>query len=120
MRIRYAAACLAACAALTLGVARAEWYVFEADHPPQSLLETAMQVSGFTGEVALSFLGDCTLGGESKAANSRGGFVQTALREGYDYPFQNLKALLDGDDVTVVNLEGVLSDRKLDLSLIHI
>lgn len=81
--------CLAACAALSLGGARAEWYVFEADNPPEALLDAAMQVSGFTGEVTLSFLGDCTLGGESKAANSRGGFVQTALREGYDYPFLN-------------------------------
>ena len=60
----------------------------------------------------MSFLGDCTLGGESKAANSRGGFVQTALREGYDYPFLNLQSLLDGDDVTVVNLEGVLTDAR--------
>lgn len=114
MRIRYAAACLAACAALVLGGARAEWYVFETDKPPEALLDAAMQVSGFSGEVTLSFLGDCTLGGESKAANSRGGFVQTALREGYDYPFQNLASLLGSDDVTVVNLEGVLSDRKLD------
>ena len=114
MRIRYAAACLAACAALSLGGARAEWYVFEADNPPEALLDAAMQVSGFAGEVTLSFLGDCTLGGESKAANSRGGFVQTALREGYDYPFLNLQSLLDGDDVTVVNLEGVLTDRTLD------
>lgn len=114
MRIRYAAACLAACAALALGGARAEWYVFEADNPPEALLDAAMQVSGFTGEVTLSFLGDCTLGGESKAANSRGGFVQTALREGYDYPFLNLQSLLDGDDVTVVNLEGVLTDRTPD------
>ena len=38
MRIRYAAACLAACAALALGGARAEWYVFEADNPPEALL----------------------------------------------------------------------------------
>lgn len=114
MRIRYAAACLAACAALSLGGARAQWYVFEAGNPPEALLDAAMQVSGFTGEVTMSFLGDCTLGGESKAANSRGGFVQTALREGYDYPFLNLQSLLDGDDVTVVNLEGVLTDRTLD------
>ena len=82
--------------------------------PAEALLDAAMQVSGFTGEVTMSFLGDCTLGGESKAANSRGGFVQTALREGYDYPFLNLQSLLDGDDVTVVNLEGVLTDRTPD------
>lgn len=63
MRIRYAAACLAACAALALGAARAEWYVFEPDDPPEALLEASMQVSGFSGEVTLSFLGDCTLGG---------------------------------------------------------
>ena len=85
MRIRYAAACLAACAALALGAARAEWYVFETDKPPEALLDAAMQVSGFSGEVMLSFLGDCTLGGESKAANSRGGFVQTALRDAVFY-----------------------------------
>lgn len=113
MGIRYVAACLAACAAFALGTARAEWYVFESGNPPRELLETSLQVSGYTGEITLSFLGDCTLGGEKKAASSRGGFVQTALREGYAYPFEKLLGILEADDVTVVNLEGVLTDRDL-------
>lgn len=101
------------CALLPLCAARAEWYSFAADQPPQELLDIAMQVNSFTGEIKLSFLGDCTLGGERRAANSRGGLVQTVLREGLAYPLEKLKPLLDADDATVVNLEGVLSDRDL-------
>ncbi len=67
----------------------------------------------FTGTVTLTFLGDCTLGGEEKTAGRATGFVQTVAQKGYDYPFRHLKKFTADDDLTVANLEGVLTDRKL-------
>ena len=58
-------------------------------------------------------MGDCTLGGEEKALKLYRGFVQTIERNGYAYPFRNLIALTAADDLTVANLEGVLSDGEL-------
>ena len=60
----------------------------------------------------ITFLGDCTLGGEEKNLNDYRGFAQTVARNGYAYPFRNLIALTAADDLTVANLEGVLSDSK--------
>lgn len=103
---------LCALAALLLhpAGALAQW------HTPgdETLDSTEMLVCEYTGEITVSFLGDCTLGGESAAARSSGGFVMTVKREGYSYPFSNLLPLLQADDISVVNLEGVLSDRRLD------
>lgn len=105
-RLLLAALLLPACA-------RAEWYTFTAGTVPAELAATAMTVCEYSGEMTVSFLGDCTLGGESGTANAKNGFVQTVKREGYAYPFANLSELLTADDVTVANFEGVLTDRKL-------
>ena len=74
-----------------------------AEIPPES----------YTGEVRITFLGDCTLGGLEKKKNSSLGFVRRIEENGMDYPFRNLVLLTENDDLTVANLEGVLSDRKL-------
>ncbi len=103
---------LAALVFLALPPAEAEWYVFS--DAPQALSDASMEVCDYTGEITLSFLGDCTLGGESRFKSAGRGFVRTAQREGYAYFFENLLPLLSGDDATIVNLEGVLSDRSLE------
>ncbi len=69
--------------------------------------------AGYTGEIVLTFLGDCTLGGLESKKNTSLGFVRRIEREGYAFPFRNLLSLTAEDDLTVANLEGVLSDRKL-------
>ena len=69
--------------------------------------------ASFTGTVTMTFLGDCTLGGESKNRTTATGFIKRVEENGYDYPMQALKALTKTDDLTVANLEGVLTDRKL-------
>ncbi|MBR3332899.1 MAG: CapA family protein [Clostridia bacterium] len=74
----------------------------------------ASLVQEYTGTVRITFLGDCTLGGEEKSRNLYRGFVKTVERNGYAWPFRNLTALTAGDDLTVANLEGVLSDRELN------
>ena len=80
------------------------------DAPP----EQAYLVQEYTGTVRITFLGDCTLGGEEKSRNLYRGFVKTVERNGYAWPFRNLAALTAQDDLTVANLEGVLSDRELN------
>ena len=76
--------------------------------------EQAYLVQEYTGAVRITFLGDCTLGGEEKSQNLYRGFVKTVERNGYAWPFRNLTALTAQDDLTVANLEGVISDRELN------
>ncbi len=67
----------------------------------------------YTGEVRCTFLGDCTLGGLASKKRSPLGFVKRIEENGYDFPFRNLRKITAEDDLTVANLEGVLSDRDL-------
>jgi len=70
-------------------------------------------VQEYTGTVTFTFLGDCTLGGEEKNRTSRLSFDSRIAAEGPEYPFRYLTALTEGDDWTIANLEGVLTDREL-------
>ncbi len=70
-------------------------------------------VTDYTGEIRITFLGDCTLGGEESSRNSRLGFAARIAENGMVFPFRNLTRLTKQDDLTVANLEGVLTDRKL-------
>ena len=67
----------------------------------------------YTGVLTLTFLGDCTLGGEEKSKRSSLGFIRRVEENGMDFILGKLKALTAADDLTVANLEGVLSDREL-------
>ena len=60
--------------------------------------------------VLMTFAGDCTLGSEGTAMQNGDSFYAFAEKYGYDYFFANFRDLFDHDDITVVNLEGVLSD----------
>lgn len=106
-------AMLAACWLLALaGVASAKTTVicFPEDDPPQELLDTAMAVVQGNTVMTLTFGGDCTLGGDGAGARR---FARLIEENGDAYPFANLLPLFSWDDLTLVNLEGVLSDRIL-------
>ena len=90
--------------------ASGEWLAFSGENDPAELL---CPVQEYTGTVRITFLGDCTLGGEEKTRNAARGFNRVIEQNGMEYPFRNLMALTAGDDLTVANLEGVLSDRDL-------
>ena len=90
--------------------ASGEWLAFSGEDDPAELL---CPVQEYTGTVRITFLGDCTLGGEEKTRNAARGFNRVIEQNGMEYPFRNLTALTAGDDLTVANLEGVLSDRDL-------
>ena len=90
--------------------ASGEWITFSGEPAAE---QQSFLVQEYTGTVRITFLGDCTLGGEEKTRPSSRGFFRTVERKGMDWPFRNLVALTAEDDLTVANLEGVLSDREL-------
>lgn len=97
---------LAPAAALAGGT----WISVTDDLAPETLFPAEEQ---YNGTVTITFLGDCTLGGEEKTARSSIGFTRRVEENGMDFPFRGLKALTETDDLTVANLEVVLTDRKL-------
>ncbi|HSK69141.1 MAG TPA: CapA family protein, partial [Candidatus Limnocylindria bacterium] len=60
--------------------------------------------------ITLTFGGDCVLGGEDRRRGSESSFDAYVAREGMGWPFSGLSSLFAGDDLTQVNLEGVLMD----------
>ena len=105
--------CLALLLALTLpafALASGSWRTVEGEIPEEELW---IPVSEYTGEVRMTFLGDCTLGGESPSRYRNIDFAGRIEQNGMDFPFRNLVALTGKDDLTVANLEVVLSDRTL-------
>ena len=53
--------------------------------------------SDYTGDVRITFLGDCTLGGEEKKAGNGLSFASRIAENGTDFPFRGLKQLTEGD-----------------------
>lgn len=60
----------------------------------------------------LTFTGDVTLGSEEKLRAEDFSLDTFAAQNGDGYFFDKVRTLFDGDDLTVVNLEGVLSDSS--------
>ena len=75
--------------------------------------EMMVVTSEYTGDVTITFLGDCTLGGESPPKYPALSFDRRIRDNGVEFPFRELVRLTAEDDLTVANLEGVLTDRKL-------
>ena len=95
---------------LTAGAkADGTWYTLQGD-PPDGL---GYLVCEYSGDITITFLGDCTLGGEEKSAKSSLGFARVIEENGPEFPFRGLRSLTEGDDLTLANLEVVLTDRTL-------
>lgn len=62
--------------------------------------------------VVMTFTGDVTLGSEEAKRNKAFSFDTAAKEKGYEYFFANVRDFFAEDDLTVVNLEGVLSDSN--------
>lgn len=62
--------------------------------------------------ITLTFAGDVTLGSEEWLRDEDYSFVSFQGEHGDGYFFEKVKPLFEQDDLTVVNLEGVLSDSS--------
>ena len=78
------------------------------------LLMMACMTAGALAEkrVTLTFAGDVTLGSEERLWTEESSLVRCQAREGDAYFLERVLPLFAQDDVTVVNLEGVLSDSS--------
>ena len=61
--------------------------------------------------ITISFAGDCTLGGY-KGQGASGSFGEVYKANDSSYFFNNVKGIFASDDLTIVNLEGPLTDYK--------
>lgn len=59
-------------------------------------------------EITLTFVGDCTFGRNQKH-NYANSFDEYYDRYGADYFLKNVRPIFEGDDITVINLEGSLT-----------
>lgn len=62
--------------------------------------------------LSITLGGDCTLGSTESVMKNASGFVSLVKKHGYGYPFSELRTVFETDDITLVNLEGVLSDSS--------
>lgn len=65
--------------------------------------------SAVSAEITVSLMGDCTLGTD-ESFDWNTSFNAYYEYQGADYFFQNVKSILDSDDLTIVNFEGTLTD----------
>ena len=62
--------------------------------------------------IRLTFAGDVTLGSEERVRPEAYSLDSFAKEYGYDYFFEKARDVFSQDDLTIVNLEGVLSDSS--------
>ena len=62
-------------------------------------------------EILLSFVGDCSIGDSEQYATYETSYHSAIDRNGYDWPFSLVKDYFLADDLTVINLEVVFTDR---------
>lgn len=76
----------------------------------ESMIETETEPEPSVTTFTISAVGDCAIGALQTHGYS-GSFHQYYDKNGESYFFQNFKELFETDDVTLVNLEGVLTDE---------
>ena len=79
-------------------------------------LEPAPETPAPTAEASqsgavVSFVGDCSIGDSYQYKKSDTSYHKTIDDHGYDWPFSLVKEYLEGDDLTVANLEVVFTTR---------
>ncbi len=73
------------------------------------------EVEGESRKIILSFIGDTTLGCNENDHASKKAIDAFVDFYGYQYPFQRVRYILEQDDLTIANFEGVLHDDPADI-----
>ncbi len=68
-----------------------------------------------TASMTISFIGDCSIGDSFQHKEAASSYHSTVDREGYAWPFSLVEKYLKTDDLTVANLEAVLTGRTQHL-----
>ena len=62
--------------------------------------------------LTLTFLGDCSIGDSIQFRDYDVSYHTLLAENGYDFPFANVKDILAADDLTIANLEVVLTTKR--------
>ena len=65
-----------------------------------------------SGTAKLSFVGDCSIGDSAQYTTASSSYHTCLKKNGYAWPFSLVKDYLENDDLTVANLEVVLTTRS--------
>ncbi len=63
-----------------------------------------------SARLTMTFTGDSILGSEEKSRKKPESFDSFIAEKGYEWPFSGLYDILSRDDLSIINLEGVLKD----------
>ncbi len=80
-----------------------------------ALMLVCMASAALGETVTMTFAGDCTIGCDIRWFKDARAFTNVIAQEGMDYPFALVRDVFEQDDLTVVNLEGVLADSDEDI-----
>lgn len=79
--------------------------------PTATPVPTPTRVPNSEGEVLLSFVGDVSIGDSEQYITYADSYHSTVDEKGYDWPFSLVKDYLAADDLTIANLEVVLTTK---------
>ncbi|MBQ9263356.1 MAG: CapA family protein [Clostridia bacterium] len=74
------------------------------------LLLLPLLAHGEDKQIVITFVGDCTIGGEDRLREQETSFDSYLNRNDYTYFFEKVQPIIGSDDLTVANLEGVFSN----------
>lgn len=76
-----------------------------------ALAEDAAPAADTQDSITITFLGDCSLGDAIQYRDYDDSYHSAIRENGYTWPFENVRDILAADDLTVANLEVVLSTK---------
>ncbi len=71
------------------------------------------------GTALVSFLGDCSVGDAFQSAGKSQSYHSVVKREGYAWPFSEVQKYIGTDDMTVANLEIVLTTKTKHKNIVY-
>ena len=80
--------------------------------PQTEPVPEAAPQAGRENTALLSFIGDCSVGDGYRTIKAENSYHSVVDREGYAWPFSLVKDWLASDDLTIANLEVVLTERN--------
>jgi len=77
------------------------------------LMLCLLPLSALSETVTITFLGDCTIGGEDRLRLFDYSFDGYLRQYGYDYFFEKVQPVIAKDDLTIANLEGCFLNYEI-------
>ena len=87
--------------------------------PEDETIPVPIAIERPEGTALVSFLGDCSIGDAVSAAGKAGSYQTVVDREGYAWPFSLVQKYIGTDDMTVGNLEIVITTKTRHKNIVY-